>query len=346
MNGKIDLRSDTVTHPTPAMRQVMATAPVGDDVYGDDPTVNELERKAACVTGKEAALFVASGTMGNQLALAVHVNRGDEVILPENCHIVVHEAGGGAYLAGAQFRTLPAARGVPMHPADVERTVRRTPDDLHSPRTALISYENADSDGLVRPLSWMDDIRNIADRYGIPVHMDGARLFNAAAVLNVDAARIAERVDSVMFCLSKGLCAPVGSMLCGTRDFVERARRLRKRIGGGMRQTGILAAAGLIAIDEMAGRLAEDHSHARILATALSGIPGISLEETMSEINMVWFRLQGYPLTETELVEKLAYENVVVNEAEDGLFRFVTHYWVDDRDVSRVATLLRSWSAN
>ncbi len=322
----------------------MATAQVGDDVYGDDPTVNELERKAARVTGKEAALFVASGTMGNQLALAVHVNRGDEVILPENCHIVVHEAGGGAYLAGAQFRTLPATRGVPMHPADVERTVRKTPEDLHSPRTALISYENADSDGLVRPLSWMDEIRSVADRYGIPVHLDGARLFNAAAVLHVDAARIAERVDSVMFCLSKGLCAPVGSMLCGTRDFVERARRLRKRIGGGMRQAGILAAAGLIAIDEMVPRLAEDHTRAHRLATVLSGIPGIVTVEEQSEINMVWFRLRGYPLTESALAAKLASENILINEAEDGLFRFVTHYWVDNDDISRVENLLRSWS--
>ena len=341
MNGTIDLRSDTVTHPTPAMRQAMAAAPVGDDVYGDDPTVNELEDRAARVTGKEAALFVASGTMGNQLALAAHVGRGDEVILPENCHIVVHEAGGGAYLAGAQFRTLPASRGVPMHPADVERTVRKTPEDLHSPRTALITYENADSDGLVRPLSYMDDIRDIADRYGIPAHLDGARLFNAAAALQVEAAQIAKRADSVMFCLSKGLCAPVGSMLCGTCDFVEKARRLRKRIGGGMRQVGILAAAGLIAIEEMAARLDEDHSRAHRLATALAGIPGMELVGDLPEINMVWFRLRGYPLTEHEMVKRLACENVVVNEAEDGLFRLVTHYRVDEADMSQVATLLR-----
>ncbi|MBP7402656.1 MAG: threonine aldolase family protein, partial [Clostridia bacterium] len=258
MNGVIDLRSDTVTHPTAAMRQAMATAAVGDDVYGDDPTVLALESLAASVTGKESALFVPSGTMGNQLALAVHVRRGEEVVLPENCHVVQHEAGAAAYIAGAQLRCLPASRGIPMAAEAVERAVRKTPDDLHTPRTALITYENADSDGCVRQLAYMDVIRGIADRYGLPVHLDGARLFNAAAALGVRACDIAARADSVMFCLSKGLCAPVGSMLCGTRTFVERARRIRKMLGGGMRQAGILAAAGLVALDTMTGRLGED----------------------------------------------------------------------------------------
>ncbi len=344
MNGRIDLRSDTVTHPTQAMRDAMANAPVGDDVYGDDPTVNALEARAAEITGKEAALFVPSGTMGNQLALAVHVARGQEVILPENCHIVVHEAGAAAYIAGAQLRCLPASRGNPMDSPDVERAIRKTPDDIHSPRTALISYENADSDGFVRPLSYMDDLRQVADRYGIPIHLDGARLFNAAAELGASASDIAARADSVTFCLSKGLCAPVGSMLCGTRPFVERARRIRKMLGGGMRQAGILAAAGLVALETMPARLGEDHKKARRLARLLAEVPGVVTDAGLPEINMVFFRLEGYRLAPDRLVARLGEEGILVNGPDDGLFRFVTHYWVDDADIERTVGLLREWS--
>lgn len=343
-NGIIDLRSDTVTHPTPAMRQAMATAPVGDDVYGDDPTVNSLERLAAEVTGKQAALFVTSGTMGNQIALAVWAARGDEVILPDNCHIVAHEAGAAAWLAGAQLRTLPAARGVPMRPDDVERVIRKNTADLHSPRTALITYENADSDGFVRSLAWMDEIRARADRYRLPVHLDGARLFNAATALDVPAAAICARADSVTFCLSKGLCAPVGSLLCGTRDFVGQARRLRKRLGGGMRQAGILAAAGLLAIREMAPRLADDHARAERLAAALTGIPGVVRVDGQPTINMVWLRLDGYPLDGRSLTARLREAGILINEPDEGLLRLVTHYGVDDDDVARVAAQIAAWA--
>ena len=345
MNGKIDLRSDTVTHPTPAMREAMANAAVGDDVYGDDPTVNALEVMAAQRTGKEAALFVPSGTMGNQLALMVHVARGQEVILPENCHIVVHEAGAAAYLSGAQLRCLPASRGNPMDAPVIERVIRKTPEDIHSPRTALITYENADSDGFVRPLSYMDEIRDIARRYGVAVHLDGARLFNAAAALGVDASEIAARADSVMFCLSKGLCAPVGSMLCGTRDFVSQARRRRKMLGGGMRQAGILAAAGMIALQDMTARLSEDHEKARLLARLLSGVHGIDIDSGTPEINMVFFRLNGYPLMPGDIVDRFLKEGILVNGPDEGMFRFVTHYWTDNADLERVVGRLQEWSS-
>ena len=344
MNGRIDLRSDTVTHPTPAMRKAMGEALVGDDVYGDDPTVNALEKLAASLSGKEAALFVPSGTMGNQLALSVHVRRGDEVILPDNCHIVVHEAGAAAYLSGAQLRCLPAGRGIPMDPAAVERTIRKSPEDIHSPRTALISYENADSDGFVRPLRYMDEIRQLAERYQVPVHLDGARIFNAAAALGVTAADVAACADSVMFCLSKGLCAPVGSMLCGTSAFIAEARRRRKVLGGGMRQAGILAAAGLIALTDMTGRLAEDHEKARRLARLLAAVPGIGVEPGEPEINMVFFRLDGYPLNPEDLAARLAAEGILINGPDEGLFRFVTHYWVDSDDLNRVVSRMSKWS--
>jgi len=252
----IDVRSDTVTWPTEAMRVAMASAPVGDDVYGDDPTMNELERLAAEMTGKEAAIFVPSGTFGNQLALFTWCPRGSEVILGEQCHIVQHEAGAAAVIAGVQTRTIFAPNGI-LPVDEIEARIRG--DDIHYPSTTLICLENAHSSGRVISLDSMKEVAALAKRYGLPIHLDGARLFNAAIALGVRAADIAAHVDSVMFCLSKGLCAPIGSMLAGPRDFIEKARRKRKIMGGGMRQVGILAAAGLVALKEMTGRLAEDH---------------------------------------------------------------------------------------
>jgi L-threonine aldolase (EC 4.1.2.5) len=237
----IDLRSDTVTWPTDAMRRAMAEAPVGDDVYGDDPTINELERLAADMTGKEAALFVPSGTFGNQLSLFTWCPRGSEVILGEQCHIIQHEAGAASVIAGVQTRPIFAPAGI-LPPEAIEERIRG--NDIHFPPTSLVCLENAHSSGRVVPLSYMREVADLAHRHGLPVHLDGARLFNAATALGVDATEIAGTVDSVMFCLSKGLCAPVGSMLAGPRDFVEKARRKRKIMGGGMRQAGVLAAAG------------------------------------------------------------------------------------------------------
>ncbi|MDD2483917.1 MAG: low specificity L-threonine aldolase, partial [Eubacteriales bacterium] len=272
----IDLRSDTVTMPTDEMRKAMAEAPVGDDVYGDDPTVNRLEAIAAEKVGKEAALFVPSGTFGNQLCVLTHTRRGDEIILGKNCHIVLHEVGAAAVIAGVQLRTLDTINGM-LVPADVEMAIRGK--DIHYPDTGLICVENAHGLGTAIPLDNLLMIKELAEEHGIPVHMDGARIFNAATALGVDAKEIAACCDSVMFCLSKGLAAPVGSMVAGTKEFIDRARKNRKLMGGGMRQAGILAAAGIIALEKMTERLVVDHENAAYLAEQLSKIHGIDVKD-------------------------------------------------------------------
>lgn len=340
INGKIDLRSDTVTVPTEQMRQAMCTAVVGDDVYGDDATVNELEALAAEMMGKEAGLFLPSGVMSNQLALFTHVNRGQEVILPDNCHIVAHEAGAAAIIAGAQLRTVQNVNG--EMPLDiVEKYIRKDPNDIHQPTTALITYENADSDGQVRSLEYMKRVRELADRYHLPVHLDGARIFNAATVLGVEAKEIAQYADTISVCLSKGLCAPVGSVLVGSKEFIAQARRKRKIIGGGMRQVGILAAAGKIALTEMSKRLGEDHANAAYMADALSTVQGLEVYKERQQINMVFFRLKEYPLTSAELVRYLAEHNVVINGEDNGMMRFVTHKYVSREEIDQVVDLMK-----
>ncbi len=321
----IDLRSDTVTGPTEEMRAAMAAAEVGDDVYGDDPTVNRLEALGAELTGKEAALFVPSGTFGNQLALFTHCGRGTEVILGDDCHIVAHEAGAASVIAGVQLRTLPTAEGE-MDAGDVEERVRPG-GDIHYPDTSLICLENAYGNGRALPLSYMDSIRAVADRHGLPVHLDGARLFNAAAALGADARELAARADSVMFCLSKGLCAPVGSLLAGTRPFIAEARRKRKLMGGGMRQAGVLAAAGLLALGPMRERLAEDHRNAAVLAEGLAKLPGVRVLGSGARINMVFLALEGLRYPE-RFAETLAKRGVLANPPEGGALRLVTHYWI------------------
>ena len=340
MMGKyLDMRSDTVTWPTPAMRQAMAEAPVGDDVYGDDPTVNELEAYAADLLGKEAALFAVSGTMGNQLALMAQVGRGDEVILSERAHIVWHEAGAPAILAGAQLRCLSVCDGQ-MDLKQIEAAIRKTPEDIHSPRTALICLENADSDGLVMSPEYLKAIRSLADRYRIPVHMDGARLFNAAAAGPLSAREIAATVDSIQICLSKGLCAPVGSLLAGSAEMIRLARRKRKILGGGMRQAGILAAAGLIALRDHRERLVVDHENARWLAEQLCRYPDRFELVRQPLINMVFFRLKNFPLPADDLAGYLAENNVLINSHDDGVFRLVTHYWVSREDLENLVALI------
>jgi len=338
MMNWIDLRSDTVTMPTEKMRAAMAAAPVGDDVYGDDPTVCALEALAAKVSGKEAALFVPSGTMGNQLAIMTHTRRGDEIIVGENAHIAVHEVGATAVLSGVSLRTLHCPNDI-LTPEAIARAIR--PDDIHMPRTGLLCLENALAGGRVVPLAQMQAAADVAHEKGIPVHLDGARLFNAATVLGVTAAEVAACADSVMFCLSKGLCAPVGSMLCGSREFVERARKNRKLLGGGMRQIGILAAAGIIAIEEMTGRLQEDHDNARYMAQQLLTLPGISLDPDSVEISMVFFALDREAEFLAALPQKLLEKGIKINGVEDGLLRFVTHYWVNREQIDYVIATLR-----
>lgn len=326
----IDLRSDTVTQPTDLMREAMAKAIVGDDVYGDDPTICLLEKKAAEYVGKEAALFVPSGTMGNQLAVMTHTNRGNEIIAEENCHIVQHEVGATAVLSGVQLRTIRGNKGV-MDPKDVSKAIRE--DDIHYPQTGLICMENALSNGTVVPLARMKEIYDIAKKNNIPVHLDGARLFNAAVSLGVDAAQITQYTDSVMFCLSKGLCAPVGSMLAGSKQFIDIARKNRKLLGGGMRQAGILAAAGLIALEKMSERLYIDHDNARYLAKCLVEISGIKVTHEDIHINMVFFDMEETGVSSEKLVAELLGKGIKINGIEGGLMRYVTNNDVTKEDI-------------
>lgn len=334
----IDLRSDTVTQPTPQMREAMFRAEVGDDVYGDDPTVGELEEYAAEISGKEAALFVPSGTFGNQLALFTHCKRGDEVLLGDDCHIVQHEVGAASVIAGVQLRTLSSNKGE-LDPREIRSKIRG--EDIHYPGTGLICLENAHSNGRVLPLATMSDIYTLAKEKGIPVHLDGARLFNAAAHLKIPAKDIASCSDSVMFCLSKGLCAPVGSILAGSKEFTGRARKGRKLMGGGMRQAGFLAAAGLIALKDMADRLSEDHENALLLGSELSKIPGITVYHEDIHINMVFFDIGRTGVNPDNVVQAFHEEGVKINPPEGGLMRFVTNYWVSREDVCRVVAIMQ-----
>ena len=331
----IDIRSDTVTQPTAAMRAAMAQAEVGDDVYGDDPTVNRLEALGAAMLGKEAALFVPSGTFGNQLALFTWCARGTEVVLGDNCHIVVHEAGAPSVIAGVQTRCVPDTGGIP-DPQEIRKRLRK--QDLHAPATSLICMENAHSSGKVASLRDMDEVRAIADAWKLPVHLDGARIFNAAVALGCDAKEIAARADSVMCCLSKGLCAPVGSLLVGHKDFIAAARLKRKVMGGGMRQAGIVAAAGIVALTDHVKLLEADHRRAKQLAQGLAGINGISVTTNTVSVNMVFF---SHPSSESpefiaKIVNHFAQRGIVINPPENGMFRFVTHYWIGDTEIDAI----------
>ncbi|MGD9566991.1 MAG: low-specificity L-threonine aldolase [Sedimentibacter sp.] len=334
----IDLRSDTVTVPTDEMRQAMATAEVGDDVYGDDPTINKLEKLAAEKVGKEAAIFVPSGTFGNQLALLTHTIRGQEVIIGKNNHIVVHEVGASAVIAGVQLRTLETINGA-MNPKDVEKAIRS--QDIHEPETGLICVEQAHGCGAVVPLETLKEIKQIGENHSIPVHMDGARIFNAAASLGVDAKEIAACCDSVMFCLSKGLSAPAGSMVAGSKKFIDKARKNRKLMGGGMRQVGILASAGIIALEKMTDRLYEDHENAKYMADKLEEIPGIKVIRDRLDIDMVFFTMGEEVIPEKLFVEKLYEKNIKINGSENGEYRFVAHLWVSKEDIDYVISCMK-----
>ncbi|OGO79424.1 MAG: threonine aldolase [Clostridiales bacterium GWB2_37_7] len=326
----IDFRSDTVTIPTEEMRKAMAEAVVGDDVYGDDPTVIELETLAADLMGKEAAMFVPSGTMGNQLAIMTHTRRGDEIIVEESCHIVEHEVGAVAVLSGVNLRTVKGINSI-LQPKDVEAAIRE--EDIHHPETTLICMENALSNGRVVPLENMQQIYHIAKKHNIAVHLDGARIFNAAAYLNVEAKDIAAYTDTVMFCLSKGLCAPIGSMVAGSKSFISKAKKNRKLIGGGMRQSGILAAAGLIALKDMTKRLHIDHENAKYLADKLSELPGVKVDKDSIHINMVFFTIDNLKMSDAEFIDKLYEKGIKANGAYRGVLRFVTNNDVARKDI-------------
>lgn len=331
----IDFRSDTVTWPTEAMRSAMANAPVGDDVYGEDPTVNELEQTAADMLGQESALFVTSGTQGNLIAMLSHTNRGDEVIMGEEAHTFMWEAGGAAVLGGLTPRPLPLNDLGQFNLAQVEAVIR--PDNPHLPHSRLINTENTAGGkfGAAVPPTYFAQLRHIADQHQLAIHLDGARLFNATTALGVTPTDITQYVDSVTICLSKGLCAPVGSVLAGSKTFIHRARRARKLLGGGMRQAGVLAAAGLIALREMTQRLAEDHYHAQLLAQGLAQIPAIHIDPLKVHTNMVFFDLQPeVNLTPDEINQRLLTEyNIRLGGYGRQGFRAVTHYWIQKQHV-------------
>lgn len=323
----IDLRSDTVTQPTQEMRDAMHVADVGDDVYQDDPTVNALEALAAEMLGKEAALFVPSGTMGNQLALMSQTGRGDEVIVSADCHIFAHEVGAAAVLSGANLRQLSFHKGI-YDANRIEKAIR--PDDIHEPKTVLICMENALANGFVVPVEIMEEVYALARKNGIAVHLDGARVFNAATALDVDVKKITQYCDTVSCCLSKGLCAPVGSVLAGDAKAIAKARKYRKMLGGGMRQCGLLAAAGIIALKDMTKRLKEDHDNAKYMAGKLAELKGVKVDPDSVQINMVFFSLDRPDELLASLPEKMFDKGIKINGCEQGEFRFVT-----SRDVSR-----------
>ncbi len=338
--GWSDFRSDTVTRPTPAMRKAMAEAEVGDDVLGDDPTVIRLQELAAAAVGKEAALFVPSGTMGNTIALMVHGCRGREVMLEEKSHIYNYENGNISSLAGAVPRPLPSAAGR-IDLLDLG-AVYKGADDEHEVRSAGICLENTHNyhGGSILPPDYVAAVARFARGRNLFLHLDGARLFHAATALHLPVADLAQPFDSLMFCLSKGLCAPVGSILAGSRDFIREARHLRKALGGGMRQVGVLAAAGILALTEMSGRLAEDHRRARRLAERAAALPGLDIDPGAVQSNIVIFRVTRPEITAVELVRRLEKNRVLALPFGAGRVRMVTHHDIDDPDVDRAAAAL------
>jgi threonine aldolase len=329
----VDLRSDTMTKPTPSMRRAMAEAEVGDDVFGEDPTVNRLEKMAAERMGKEAAVFVTSGTMGNLVSQLAHCGRGDELILGSRSHTFFFEQGGSAAVGSIHPRTVPNQPDGKLALEDIEAAIRV--DNVHFPQTRLIVLENTHNQCSGYPLdaAYMKAVGEIARRHGLKIHVDGARIFNAAVALNVDARDLTAEADSVSFCLSKGLAAPVGSMVCGTRDFINQARRARKLLGGGMRQAGVMAAASIVALNEMVERLADDHANAKKLAQGLANIPGISVDPAHIMTNIVFIDITHSDMTAEELVNRLNEAGVRISVGGPQRLRAVTHYHISSDDI-------------
>lgn len=330
----IDLRSDTVTQPTPGMREAIASAEVGDDVYGEDPTVNLLEEESARLLGKESALFIPSGTMGNLAAVLTHCERGSEIILGDKAHIFLNEAGGAAALGGIQPHIIPNQENGTLSQEDIRDAIRF--DDIHHPRTRMIALENTQNmcGGVALTPEYTRSVGELTREKALKLHLDGARIFNASAALGVEPSELAAPVDSVMFCLSKGLGAPVGSVLCGDSGFISRARRTRKMLGGAMRQAGLLAAAGLYALQNNLPLLGEDHRRARELSQGLSGLPGTSLMVSEPATNMVYLKLEpDLPFDAADIKEKLKEHGILIGYENLQLVRLVTHLWIRDQDI-------------
>lgn len=334
----IDLRSDTVTTPTSEMRQAMYQAEVGDDVYGEDPTVRELEELGAGIMGKESALLVTSGTMGNQIALMAQTNKGDEIICEAESHIFYYEVAGMACLAGVQARPVAGQRGI-LSSETIKQNIRV--QDIHQPRTALICLENTHNraGGTCYSVQDLAQIKDLANSYKIPVHIDGARIFNAAVVHNVSVNKMAEHADSIMFCLSKGLCAPVGSLLAGSHDFIQSCRRYRKMLGGGMRQAGIIAAAGIVALKTMAERLHYDHLHARLLAESLVNL-GMDVDMETVQTNIVIANVAPLGITASQTAALLKDQGIKASVFGEYKIRFVTHHGIEQEDINYVASVI------
>lgn len=338
----IDLRSDTVTMPTKKMRKAMEEAELGDDVYGEDPTVNRLQAMAAERLGKEAALFVPSGTMGNLAAVLAHCGRGDEAIMGDCAHTFVYEAGGISALGGVHPHTIPNQPNGTLLIEDIQHAVRA--DNVHFPKSKLLILENTQNKcgGVAISREYMLEAAHAAREAGLSIHLDGARIFNAAVDQGLTAAEMVDMVDSVTFCLSKGLCAPVGSVLCGSQEFIERAHRIRKQLGGGMRQAGVLAAAGIIALEEMVDRLVEDHEHARELAAGLSSISGIQLDKGSPHTNMVYITIDPSLGINAEMcADTLKGQGVLAGITGPRHFRLVCHYWIRDEDIPVIVNAFR-----
>jgi threonine aldolase len=342
----IDLRSDTVTHPTPEMREAMAYAPVGDDVYGEDPTINALQDEAAAMLGKEACLFVASGTMGNLVSVLTHCGRGEEMILGKDSHIFKYEVGSAAAYGGVHPNAIRVLADGTFDLDEVRANIRA--DNPHMPISRLVCVENTQSFRMGIPLTgaFVSSVAAVARQHGMSVHVDGARLFNAAAALNVPAAELVKDADSVSICLSKGLCAPVGSLIVGSRAFIKRAHRIRKSLGGGMRQAGILAAAGLIALRDMTRRLHEDHATARLLAEKLATLPFVEVDVNAVKTNIIFFRLTpDAPVDPEGLSARLKADYRIFMrpyQQADTNFRLVTHYWFRPQHVDQVVEAMRA----
>jgi threonine aldolase len=352
MPDLLDLRSDTVTQPTPAMRRAMAEAEVGDDVFGEDPTVNALQERAAELTGKAAGLFVASGTMGNLVAHMAHVPRGGEIVAEADSHVIVHEAGGHAVISGATVRPVPARVDGTMDPEGI-REAMRDATDIHAPITSLVMLENTHAHSMGQPLSaaYTDSVAAVAHEHGVALHVDGARLFNAVVALDTPAHEVLAGADSATFCLSKGLACPVGSVVVGSSDLIDRARRARKIVGGGMRQAGVLAAAGLVALQDgpagMIERLVEDHANARALADGLSDIDAIvDLDPARVRTNYLVFRLRPRPGREpiadrAAFLSELATLGVLCLDIDRGGIRAMTHHGIERSDIDRILVAVR-----
>ncbi|MEG2192315.1 MAG: low-specificity L-threonine aldolase [Oscillospiraceae bacterium] len=333
----IDLRSDSVTQPTQEMRDAMYTAPVGDDGYGDDPTVKNLEQLCAKRVGKEAGLFVASGTMANQLAVMTHTVRGDEMIIASGSHIVVHEVGAAAVLSGVTVKAIECPDDI-LTPHLIRKACPNA-QDFTMPRSSLVCIENALNNGKVMSVSQMKACYETAKELNLPVHLDGARLFNASVALGVEVKELTQYSDSAMVCLSKGLCAPVGSVLCGSEEFIAKARKNRQLLGGGMRQAGLLAACGIIAIDKMVDRLKDDHDNAKYMAKRLDAMKGVSVLMDNADINMVFFKVDKPREFVSNLPAKMLENGIKMSGLEGGLLRFITNNDVSREDIEKVLSV-------